>query len=208
MAELTVPLAIVEAAQSLGSPFSAEELVVAAWRSKPSLFGLRGYEGSHPDSNKVLAALMGKRGLHSRGWLTRVAKRTYMLTTLGRAALANPGVRVLQSSVLSQKQIVQLLHIERGAANSLFCAGRKNELTFSVACDFWGATSTAAVKQTSEFFLELLIQLASADATMPDGRVVTFKEVKALEHLHVWLQDKFERHLKLLRTQSSTKPKL
>ncbi len=64
--------------------FSAEDVIVRAWRSFPESFGLSGYREEHPDSNRVLAKLMGSLGLCGRGWLEQTNTKTYRLTTAGR----------------------------------------------------------------------------------------------------------------------------
>ena len=67
IAECTVPEKILLAAFQLEeqgqSPFSAESLIVTAWQKYPRTFGLKGYDEQYPDSNKVLASIMGEKGL-------------------------------------------------------------------------------------------------------------------------------------------------
>lgn len=58
---------IVKAARQLAQPFGRTALVLAAWRADPPRFGLAGCEGQHPDCNKVLSYLYGRRGLIARG---------------------------------------------------------------------------------------------------------------------------------------------
>src|SRR5438309_4629500 len=88
VAECTVPEKILLAASHLEeqgqSPFSAEALIVAAWQKFPRTFGLKGYEEQYPDSNKVLAGMMGEKGLPGRGWMVKVGQRLYALTRDGR----------------------------------------------------------------------------------------------------------------------------
>lgn len=64
--------------------FTAEDVIVRAWRSFPESFGLSGYREEHPDSNRVLAKLMGSLGLCGRGWLEQTNTKTYRLTNAGR----------------------------------------------------------------------------------------------------------------------------
>jgi hypothetical protein len=64
--------------------FTAEDVIVKAWRSFPESFGLSGYREEHPDSNRVLAKLMGSLGLCGRGWLEQTNTKTYRLTNAGR----------------------------------------------------------------------------------------------------------------------------
>ncbi len=64
--------------------FTAEDLIVRAWHEFPESFGLAGYGQKYPDSNRVLAKLMGSVGLCSRGWLEQVSTKTYRMTPSGR----------------------------------------------------------------------------------------------------------------------------
>ena len=63
---LTVPekllLAALEA-RKRSATFTAEDLVVAAWRLYPDTFGLSGYADQYPDSNRVLTNIMGTKGM-------------------------------------------------------------------------------------------------------------------------------------------------
>src|SRR2546426_1543885 len=62
-------------------PFSAEDLVVAAWRQFPDTFSLAGYRGSddgqllYPDSNRVFAEIMGTKPIRKRGLLIKVGNK-------------------------------------------------------------------------------------------------------------------------------------
>lgn len=72
--------------------FTGEDLVVKAWQEDTLAFGLRGYESSYPDSNKVYTKIDGKSGLVTKGWLTKVGERRLRMTEagLGRAISLNP----------------------------------------------------------------------------------------------------------------------
>src|SRR5947209_10944399 len=91
IAECTVPEKILLAAYALeeagDSPFTAESLVVSAWKKYPVTFGLKTFAEQYPDSNKVLASIMGERGLARRGWLAKVGQKLYSLTREGRQAV-------------------------------------------------------------------------------------------------------------------------
>src|SRR4051812_31518752 len=79
------PRLILEAARELeqfGETFTAAELVILTWRKDNAFLGLQGYEHLHPDSNKIMAYLLGKKGLVSRGVLERVGPRTYRVGDL------------------------------------------------------------------------------------------------------------------------------
>lgn len=77
---------ILQAAASLPQPFTAADLVVAAWKLDPEKFGMEDHP--YPCSNRVLACLMGEKGLVGRGWLERVKSKVYQLTEAGRLELS------------------------------------------------------------------------------------------------------------------------
>ena len=66
---------LLEVARALPQPFTIEELVVAAWRAYPHVFGLRGWAGQYPSDNTVKTYLYGRRGLISRGFLRKRCTR-------------------------------------------------------------------------------------------------------------------------------------
>lgn len=66
--------------------FTAEDLVVAAWKFEPSSFGLRGHEEEYPDSNKLYTKIDGRSGLVAKGYLEKAGERTLRLTERGLAA--------------------------------------------------------------------------------------------------------------------------
>jgi hypothetical protein len=78
----------------LNATFTAEELLLAAWRRDPMAWGLRGHEKQHPDSEKIYveldrASVRGRNvrgGLAGLGLLEKVHRRTYRLTATGLAA--------------------------------------------------------------------------------------------------------------------------
>jgi hypothetical protein len=84
--------------------FSAEDLVVAAWRAFPLTFGLRGHADAagtpaHPDSNRVFAEIMGSKPIRKKGLLVKTGTKMYSLTESGRllfdaASQGLPGYRI------------------------------------------------------------------------------------------------------------------
>ena len=77
----------------LNSTFTAEELLLAAWKRDPMAWGLRGHEEQFPDSEKIYKELdrvsVGGRnvrgGLAALGLLEKVYQRTFRLTPSGFA---------------------------------------------------------------------------------------------------------------------------
>jgi hypothetical protein len=218
IAEFTVPEKILLAAEQLEkdgqSPFSAEALIVAAWQKFPKTFGLKGYTDQYPDSNKVLSSIMGEKGLARRGWLVKMGQKLYSLTREGRQALrrllrqeelAEPVVRNLRLSRDQERFLVALFD---SSAAAKFEEGRKQELTFADACRFWGITENmrgealdARLRQLEDSLGDLERILADADAELSTGRVVTAGDLRALGNMHRYMEDRFGRHLTLLRTR-------
>ena len=77
----------------LAHSFTAEDLLLAAWKRDPLAWGLRGYEDKHPDSERIYVELdrasVGGRnvrgGLVGIGLLEKIRQRTYRLTPAGLA---------------------------------------------------------------------------------------------------------------------------
>lgn len=78
----------------LEKTFTAEDLLLAAWRRDPLAWGLRGHERDHPDSERIYteldrASVKGSNvrgGLAGLGLFEKVRQRTYRLTPAGLTA--------------------------------------------------------------------------------------------------------------------------
>lgn len=79
--EVTLEWLICQAARELPQPFTLAQLVVACWRKAPQRFALAGFP-EYPDTQRVLPALCGKRGLVARGLLRKVAPKMYQVNKL------------------------------------------------------------------------------------------------------------------------------
>jgi hypothetical protein len=219
IADCTVPEKILLAAFQLEqdgqSPFSAEALIVAAWQKYPRTFGLKGYDERYPDSNKVLASIMGEKGLARRGWLAKMGQKLYALTREGRQA-----VRRLQQGddEMAPAAPVKLARDLDRVLQDLFAstayekhrAGRQEELKFADACRFWGVTENLSGEALDARLDHLRAVLAEAEgqvglgsATLGNGRSVTGDDLGALGDVHRHLQERFARHLTLLRNRAS-----
>ncbi len=215
--ECTVPEKILVAADQLDkqgqSPFSAEALIVAAWQKFPKTFGLKGYAEQYPDSNKILSSIMGEKGLARRGWLVKMGQKVYALTREGRQVVRrvtlqeeDPGpASMVRLSREREKFILGLLD---SSAVQKFEENRKLELTFADACRFWGITENmkgdvldARLDEFQEQLAELDRALANADSELSSGRVVSAGDVRVVTNIHRYMEDRFERHLNLLRSR-------
>ncbi len=81
--------------------FTAEALLVAAWKADKHAFGLRGLEEEYPDSNKLYTKLDGKDGLVAKGLLRAEGERTLQITEagLGRALTLSRNLSGYQSEI-------------------------------------------------------------------------------------------------------------
>jgi len=218
IAEFTVPEKILLAAHHLEeagqSPFSAEALIVAAWQQSPRTFGLKGYAELYPDSNKILTSLMGEKGLARRGWLNKVGQKLYALTREGRHV-----VRRLRhedtppppsETVGMAKEHDKLLQVLYGStAVRKYQDGRKQELTFADACRFWNITENlqgsvldARLQVLRSALSDIERTVRNGHAVLSDGRVFSFDDANVLTDLNLYLEDRFARHLTLLRNRT------
>ncbi len=181
-------------------PFTLEDLVVRCHKDDPQVFGLAGYEDLHPDSNRVSAALAGKRGIVSKGWLVKVGNKLYTVTQLGmnvvKAIMTNGKVMAKGNS-----KIVH--HWMASDAKRKFWEGKASTIDFSDACRFWGASVTGfllttkrmasdkAVKEIEELFGN------ESEIILEDMSSLSVKDFRNLKHLHSFLTDKFARRLEV-----------
>jgi len=221
IAECTVPEKILLAAFQLEeqgqSPFSAEALIVAAWQKYPRTFGLKGYDEQYPDSNKVLASIMGEKGLARRGWLVKMGQKLYSLSHEGRRTVR----RLLQGedqpeSVKSdrpiklskeQDKLLQALFVT--SAYEKFREGRQQELTFADACRYWNITENlsaealdARLDHVRAALAEIERQMGLGSANLSDGHNIALDDVALLCDIHSHLLQRFSRHLALVRNRA------
>jgi hypothetical protein len=220
LADCTLPEKILLAASHLEeqglSPFSAEALIVSAWQKYPRTFGLKGYEDHYPDSNKVLSGIMGDRGLPGRGWMVKVGQKQYALTRDGRQVVRKllqgeevpPLTARRPVAKLSREQDLLLQVLTASVAYQKLLQGRQSDWTFSDACRFWsigerlGGAVDARLDELQAQLTEVERTLAGAGVTLGNGREVGPQEVGQLCDMHQQLEQRFARHLNLLRSRS------
>jgi hypothetical protein len=220
IAECTVPEKILLAASELEekgeSPFSAEALIVAAWQKFPRAFGLKGFSDQYPDSNKILASIMGEKGLARRGWLVKMGQKLYALTREGKQVvkrLMSDGNEPAEMSgpepaKLSRDQEKFLVGLLASSAVEKFQEGRKLEMAFADATRFWGITDNmggdaldAKLNRLRASLAEFERMLSSNGTTLSNGRSVSSEDIALLNDVHSYLEEKFSRHLTLLRSR-------
>jgi len=131
----------------LQKTFTAEELLLSAWKRDRAAWGLRGHETEHPDSEKIYKELdrvsvRGRNvrgGLASLGLLEKVRQRTFRLTPAGlamasEAAGADPAIRATAVRSLAHA-------VESILSHPVFCEWIMDPSTpkhFRDAGHFWG----------------------------------------------------------------------
>lgn len=204
------------------TPFTAEELTVAAWQRFPRAFGLRGFVEQHPDTNKVLTSLMGEKGMVRRGWLAKMGQKLYALTRKGRdqaerlsvepaaAPLVLPATPVAPREEKLPRELEQfLLGLLESSAVFKFREERQSEWTFADACRFWGITENLSGSALDARLAAFESTIADVKRRMGRDRVllstrrsVAPEEVAELSQIHTFLEKRFERHLNLLRSRN------
>ncbi|NBO92638.1 MAG: hypothetical protein EBV06_10075 [Planctomycetia bacterium] len=220
--ENTLPEKLLLAASHLEesgqSTFSAEALIVSAWQKYPRTFGLKGFEEKYPDSNRVLALIMGQKGLPNRGWMVKVGQKLYSLTHDGRQVVRKilqgeevpplTARRATNEPKLPKDLDILLQMLLCSTAYHKLRQGRQDEWTFSEACRFWSMGERAGVA-VDERLHDLLSQLTVAERCLASGPQKLGNSVEAtaemigqLAHLHQQLEKRFARHLNLLRSRA------
>lgn len=218
--EFTVPEKILLAADSLDkegqSPFSAEALIVASWQKFPKTFGLKGYTDLYPDSNKILSSIMGEKGLARRGWLVKMGQKLYALTRDGRQVVRRVTLQEGEEEQPSTNNNVRLsrdmekfvIGLLDSTAVQKFEDHKKSDLNFADASRFWGISDNTKGKaldgklqQFENQLSELDRSLSEHDALLSTGRALTGGDVRFLTNIHRYMEDRFDRHLNLLRTR-------
>lgn len=230
LANFTVPEKILLAADELVRTteqlsFTAEALIVASWRKYPQTFGLKGFSDQFPDSNKILASIMGEKGLAKKGWLNKVGQKLYELTKEGREAIkrlksgeqapppprqaeAQPApARILRSGFPLPIDAV-LVRLLDGPVLSKQMEDRTADISFADACGFWDADPTQGADAVKENLATIKAQLDQAETLLAggslelsNGRSVDSADVSLLKTLNHYLQERFSRHINLVKNR-------
>lgn len=167
-------------------PFSAEDLVVAAWERFPATFGLIGYADDsgrlkYPDSNRVFSEVMGSKPLRKRGLLKKVGKKRYQLTESGSNLAAHlkadsdPNGRPStgQKAGLSRATQVQLRRLLGSKAWRKYTDAGMDSITFHDACGFWGITPHSSANQLASRVTNIEGMIEEAQS-LAQGGTLTF----------------------------------
>ncbi len=177
-------LAAYELEKSGRKPFSAEDLVVFAWRKFPDAFGLAGYrnnDGSlaYPDSNRVFAEIMGSKPIRKRGFLKKVGTKMYQLTESGREHarmfMAEESRSRIQKAGLARDMEEELKRLFASKAVEKFRNNRSKDITFYDACTFWGISPRSSA-------IELDGRIANFEKVIEEAKKALNQTMATFEH--------------------------
>ncbi|GIT86160.1 hypothetical protein [Roseobacter sp. OBYS 0001] len=222
-AALTVPEKILIAALELRQErksFSAEDLVVCAWRLYPDTFGLSGYTDKYPDSNRVFTQIMGTKGLRGKGWLRKIGEKRYSLSgkglSDGELILERAGTSAQQTSSVSQRDLKREVfnRLDRLLATNAARKGLEGDqnISFTEASAFWDVSARSNANTLTHKFADLENALKQAKEAveksgdageMTVGRIrLTDSDLDKLIGLHAALIEKFDDELEIIRSRT------
>jgi hypothetical protein len=146
MSELTKAEKLLVAAARIDathhSEFTAEDLVVEAFKRFPNDFSLKGYP-EYPDNNSVLTMLMGKEArLIASGWLSKTGTKKYRITPKGvhdaAERIPDSSERQVQTVRNSRKMEEGLARLFQSEAFESASKDSGSEITFHQFCRFIG----------------------------------------------------------------------
>jgi hypothetical protein len=200
-------------------PFSAEDLVVSAWRKYPDTFGLAGYKErdgnlSHPDSNRVFAEIMGSKPIRKRGFLTKVGKKMYQLTEAGRnearLLLNNSTNSSTKKAALPREIEQELKRLFATKAVEKIKSNRINELTFFDACAFWGISPRSSAIEFEGRIANFKSIVESAQKAV-QGKIASFEhggytfgsqDLETILKVHEVLLQKFGAEINVIKKRT------
>ena len=109
---------------------------------------------------------------------------------------------------ISRDQEKYVLGLFSSSAVQKFEEGLKDELTFADACRFWGITEnlhgealTARLDRLRAILADVERVLGGSTAELSNGRSVSRDDLYLLTAVHEYLEERFARHLTLLRNR-------
>jgi hypothetical protein len=195
------------------STFTAEDLVVAAWRAYPDTFGLPGYadvdgRNIYPDSNRVFAEIMGTKPVRQRGYLVKVGNKLYQLTEAGTHYAGG-----LQGQAVGTEKVAlarplkdELERLLKAKATEKFTTGHIDEITFYDACGFWKISArSTAIEFTGRYNnIEKLLASAKASSQEKDivlrhgGDTITVSDMNNLQDIHHLMRERFAADIEVI----------
>lgn len=201
--------------------FTAEDLVVAAWRFDPETFGLAGHldengRPAYPNSNRVFVEIMGSKPIRKQGWLAKSGVKTFRLTESGRQRIqelraasntSSDGPAADAKVSFDRETRRKLQRLLGTRAVDKLRTGRRDEITFTDASSFWGITprSSAMAFQAQLGEVEGVLRAADeAAAQRPirfehGGKAYSSDDISDLQALHYSMLNDFSADLDVIR---------
>lgn len=195
-------------------PFTAEDLVVSAWKAYPDTFGLAGHVDAsgtnvYPDSNRVFAEIMGSKPIRQRGWLVKVGKKMYRLTEAGREralAFSSANSSAVEKISLGRTSKEELERLLNANATKKYRGRLSDEITFHDACAFWKISArSAAIEFTGNFNnIERLLESATKAAMggcfafRHGGTVTSLSDLALLKELQRFMRERFRKEIEVI----------
>jgi hypothetical protein len=207
----------------LHSTFTAEELLLAAWKRDPMAWGLRGHEEQFPDSEKIYKELdrvsIGGRnvrgGLAALGLLEKVHQRTFRLTPSGLAEAseivgAEPSMRGKAERSLADA-------IQKILSHPVYQEWKRDESMpkhFRDAGHFWGVAvgtppsviqrRVSEIDHTLEKARSMLNQSSSDEVASRHGHVLFSRDdIQQASEFQTMLKTRFGKDLATLQANIS-----
>ena len=199
--------------------FSAEDLVVMAWKKFPDTFGLSGYANEqgtplYPNSNRIYAEIMGTKPLRRNGYLNKVGSKMYQLTELGKshakAIISSPADNNKKWSI-AREHIEFIKRLFDTKALKKFREHRNIDISFFDACGFWRINAASNAKELWTKFAEIegILTLAEKSIAKREsvqiihrGNEIPLSDIHLLSELHVFLQSKFRNEIEQIKKRS------
>lgn len=192
-------------------PFSAEDLVVGAWRKYPDAFALEGYP-EYPDSNRIYAEIMGSKPLRRRGWIVKVGEKRYQISNAGSVAaqslgwVGDPGGGSRADLRRQQKLLLGKLLSSRAVQKTK--TDKAESLTFPDACAFWDISPRSVAKTLQARLEGVDAVLAVAGEIIRDKGALEFthggtrvgaNDIQLLRDTHKLLLEVFAAEIEVIR---------
>jgi len=210
-------LASLALAESGKERFSAEDIVVMAWKKFPEAFGLAGYTDEkgypiYPNSNRVYAEIMGSKPLRKNGFLRKVGSKMYQLTEAGKVRVqslphADSGT-IIEKWAIAREQIDFIRRLFDSKAAAKYRSGARDDISFFDACGFWGISSSSNAKDLWSRFAEVDTVLDVARKSLRTKKAVQLKhgsneftsnDLRSLTDIHLFLKQKFATEIEQIK---------
>ena len=201
---------------NVNQSFTAEALLVTAWTADKRAFGLRGFEESHPDSNKLYTKIDGKDGLVAKGLLQAEGERTLRITDSGLGRALTISRDVLMESVDKELEVKVERALHESMASMLnshefqaWLINKSKPSRFREAGNFWGIAPGTPPRTVRERVTRIDQTLATARQRLEElgvehvieqrGRALFDRgDVERLMDFQSVLKSRFQKDLKIL----------